>query len=95
MFSAFFGVAYALCFYFDVSLFKYYPQTNAMHLTHQPAAAGPPIAWYGWLASAAVISTVLALIVPRRVAERWHELPWIVTVAVLAALLVYERRWFF
>jgi len=57
---------------------------------------GPPILWYGWLATAGLVSAVVAVVVPRQVASRlWPGLAWAVPGAVILAILIYEKRWFF
>jgi hypothetical protein len=95
IFSLIFGAIYLACFYYGWSPFMYYPLVTEFHLAAQPASAGPPILWYGWLSTAAVISVAIALLVPVRVTERlWDGWYWIAPAATLAVILVYERRWF-
>ena len=95
VFSLLFGAIYLATFYNGWAPFMYYPLVNEFHLSSQPPAAGPPILWYGWLATAAVISGILALLVPPRLTERlWHGWYWIVPAATLTVIFVYERRWF-
>lgn len=95
IFSLIFGAIYMICFYYGWSPFMYYPLVNEFHLSSQPASAGPPILWYGWLATAAAISAAIAVLIPVRVTNRlgdaWY---WIVPAVTLAVILVYERRWF-
>ena len=94
IFSILFGVAYTVCFYIDWSLFRYYPEVREFHLFPH-ANLGPPILWYGWIASAAILSGALAMMVPRRWAERlWHGWVWLVPLVVIVLILIYERRWF-
>jgi hypothetical protein len=95
VFSMTFGVVYALCFYFNWALFAYYPQVNEVHFSSQIEANGPPILWYGWLATAALASAAMAVIVPRSVIARlWRGWAWLVPAAVVVAILIYEKRWF-
>jgi hypothetical protein len=96
IFSMLFGVTYSLCFYFNWPLFAYYPQVNEFHLSADlQSQLGPPILWYGWLATAALPSAVVAVFVPRSVAARlWFGLAWAVPGGVILALLIYEKRWF-
>jgi hypothetical protein len=76
------------------ALFRYYPETNAFYWTDHPED-GPAILWYGWLATAALVSIPLALIVPRRVADRlWNGLLWLVPVGSIVAIFIHESRWF-
>ena len=96
MFSLTFGVVYSLCFYYNWPLFAYYPQVNEAHLSSQLVeTAGPPILWYGWLASAGLISAAVAYIIPRSISDRlWQGWAWIIPAAVVVAILIYEKRWF-
>ena len=101
VFSIVFGIAYmALFFYSEATkyaMFRYYPVLGTF--TRDALAletAGPPILWYSWLAGATVVAVVMALLVPRSLAERvppgWV---WVVALALLVIILVYERRWFY
>ena len=96
IFSIVFGIAYGICFYFNYALFKYYPEVGEFHFrTVQSGTSGPPIFWYGWMASAALVSAVIAVLVPRQWAARlWHGWSWIIPAATLAVILFYEKRWF-
>lgn len=95
IFSILFGVAYSTCFYMEWALFRYYPETNAFYWKMHPQD-GPAILWYGWVASALLVSGALALIVPRRLAEQVsNDMVWMVTVALVVVILIYERQWFF
>jgi hypothetical protein len=89
-----FGVVYLACFLADWAPFRYYPDAGAFHLTRHPEA-GPAILWYGWVTAAAVGSAAVALVVPRRIAERlgpgWA---WIVPLLTIVSVLIYEKRWF-
>lgn len=88
-------VTYTLAYYFDWSLFQYYVIENRFHVTPQSEAAGPPILWYGWLASAALAGAVASLIVPKRLAARLSaDLLWLVPAVLIVAALMYEKRWF-
>ena len=95
VFSIAAGIAYTLAYYFDWSLFRYYIMENRFHLTEQPDAAGPPILWYGWLATAVLAGIVAAAIVPPRLAARLPaDLLWLMPVVLMVAALMYEKRWF-
>jgi hypothetical protein len=101
VFSIVYGVAYmALFFYSEVyktALFRYYPVLGGFFRESQPLeTAGPAILWYSWLAGAGVVSAIVSLLVPRRLAERIpHAWVWGVPAALLVVILVYERRWFY
>lgn len=68
-FSTVFCCAYAAVYWFDLPLFLYYPLNGEIHLGPYPvkSAEGPAMAWYGLMASAALVAAVTALAVP----ERW------------------------
>lgn len=94
IFSIVFGALYTICFYVDISLFRYYPEVREFHLQITPDI-GPPILWYGWLAVAALGSAAIALLVPKKFADRlWSGWVWILPVATVVVILVYESRWF-
>jgi glucan phosphoethanolaminetransferase (alkaline phosphatase superfamily) len=96
IFSIVFGVAYTVAFYFNLALFKFYPLVGAFHMTDQGKEAGPPISWYGWLATALVVSLPVSLLTPRRLADRLSP-SWagLIPVALVVLVLIYEKRWFF
>jgi phosphoglycerol transferase MdoB-like AlkP superfamily enzyme len=95
VFSIVFGLVYTLAFYFSLALFKYYPLNGQFHIDDQGKSAGPPISWYGWLATALIVSLPIALIVPRKWADRLSPLWAGLTPAILiVAVLIYEKRWF-
>lgn len=95
MFSASASVAYTLAYYFDWSLFQYYVAEGRFHVLPLPASAGPPILWYGWLATAMLAGLVIAIAVPRRLLA-WlpADLVWLVPFVAVLAALMYEVRWF-
>jgi hypothetical protein len=97
IFSMLFGVIYSLCFYYNWPMFAYYPQVNEFHLSaNLQNELGPPILWYGWLSTAALASAAGAVLVPRSLAARLPpNLAWAVPGAVVLAILIYEKRWFF
>ncbi|MDB5392531.1 MAG: hypothetical protein JWM91_37 [Rhodospirillales bacterium] len=95
IFSILFGIVYTLAFFFNTALFKYYPLVGQFHIVDQPKPAGPPISWYGWLATSLLISLPFALIVPRKWADRLSP-SWagLIPAALIFLVLVYEKRWF-
>ena len=94
IFSMLFGVVYITCFYMDWSPFRYYPDKGTIHLRPYPPD-GPAILWYGWVAAAAVVSAAIALLVPRRLADRvGASWAWVVALLTMIGILVYESRWF-
>ena len=105
LFSVVFGIAYTICFYMNSvdalspwwAPFRYYPAIETWSIARlDPETAGPAILWYAWLAEACAFSVVLSLLVPRKLADRvTHTMVWSIPAALLFAILVYERRWFF
>src|SRR5258707_344251 len=53
IFSIVFGVFYLPAFYFDVALFRYYPEVREFHWMRTDNL-GPVILWYGWIATTAL-----------------------------------------
>ncbi len=95
VFSTCFGAVYFACFYFDIALFRFYPEVGEFHAGEQVASMGPPIVWYGWLAAAGVVSLAVALVTPVSWAKRMSPtVCWSVTLVVLVVVLFYEQRWF-
>jgi hypothetical protein len=100
-FSILFGLIYMGFFFVNefhqFSLFGYYPFLGRFSRERLPLAeAGPAIFWYAWIVCGLVVSAVLTMLVPSRVAERLGRTwVWAVPAALLFATLVYERRWFY
>jgi hypothetical protein len=101
VFSSIYGVAYFGLFlyseFYRVALFRYYPVLGRFEREALPLeTAGPPILWYSWLLGAAVISLTLTAVVPRSWAEKLGP-SWVcgIPAALLLAIIVYERRWFY
>lgn len=101
VFSVVYGFAYVGLWlyseFYKVALFRYYPVLGAFRTENLPLeAAGPAILWYSWLFGAAVISLVVTLAIPARLAERLSQRwVWYLPVALLIGVMVYERRWFY
>jgi hypothetical protein len=94
IFSIVFGVLYLVAFYYDLALFRYYPEVREFHWLRTDGI-GVVILWYGWIATAALASAAIALAVPRTMAERlWPGWAWIIPTAAVIGMLIYERRWF-
>jgi hypothetical protein len=60
-FTAGFCVAYPLVFALDWALFLYYPVPGRFHWGNAAQDVGPPMHWYGLVATAALIGLVAAL----------------------------------
>ena len=94
IFSMLFGVFYMVSFYFDLALFRYYPEARQFHWMRTDGI-GVVILWYGWIVTSALASAAVAFAVPPRVAERLSpRWVWIVTALVVIVMLIYERRYF-
>jgi hypothetical protein len=94
IFSIVFGGFYLAAFYFDLALFRYYPEVSEFHWMRTDNI-GPVILWYGWIVTAALASAAVAFAVPRKMAERLRpDWVWIIPTAIVVVTLIYERRWF-
>jgi hypothetical protein len=95
VFSLVAGIAYTLAYYFDWSLFQYYPAENRFHFTAQPESAGPPVLWYGWIGTAGLAGAVVTALVPPKAASRLPpDFVWLLPAVLIFAALIYEMRWF-
>ena len=94
IFSILFGVIYVVAFYYDLALFRYYPEVAEFHFLRTDGL-GSVILWYGWMATAALASAAIAFAVPKNLADRLSPgWVWIIPTAVVIGMLIYERRWF-
>jgi hypothetical protein len=94
IFSIMFGVLYLVAFYYDLALFRYYPEVGQFHILRTDGL-GSVILWYGWMATAAIASAAIAFAVPRGMADRLSPgWAWIIPTVVVVVMLIYERRWF-
>jgi hypothetical protein len=88
-------VTYTLAYYFDWSLFQYYLEGSRLRFAFPGPASGPPILWYGWLATALLAGGAASVVVPKRLAARIApDLVWLVPLVLIVAALMYEKRWF-
>jgi hypothetical protein len=100
-FGIYYGVAYMALFwlneFYQISWFGYYPVIGEFRRERLPVeTSGPAILWYSWLLGALLISLVLMALTPSSMAERMgRRAVWVVPVAMLIAIFVYERRWFY
>ena len=94
IFSITFSVLYLVAFYYDLALFRYYPEVSQFHWLRKDGLGGV-ILWYGWIATATLASAAIAFAVPRNMAERLPSAwAWIIPTAAVVGMLIYERRWF-
>ncbi|MSP94431.1 MAG: hypothetical protein EXR00_04115 [Alphaproteobacteria bacterium] len=88
---------------FSWPLFTYFPAAEPAHwqwgLVPGNETLGPPMWWYGWIASATIvglIAAVIALLLPARATEKmWSTLFWTVPIAAFVFLLNWELVWFY
>ena len=92
-----FCCAYALAYWNNLPLFLYYPLHGdfALGLHPLPAAAGPGMAWYGFMADAGIAAVILALVIPDRLFDRvLRNYFWLFPCAAMLTC-VYLLRLFF
>lgn len=96
VFSLIFSIAYVCAYYFNLSLFEYYPLTNEISFHAEINPNEQTVHLFGWIASAALFGVAASIIIPRRWSMRIPpDLLWAVTLVLIVAILMYERRWFF
>ena len=94
VFSIVFGILYFVSFYYDLALFRYYPEVSEFHFLRNDRL-GVVILWYGWIATSALASACIAFAVPRTIADRLSpSWAWMIPMATVIGMLIYERRWF-
>src|SRR6185369_4918726 len=85
---------------FTWPLFTYFPAVDQWHWGLVPGndTIGPPMWWYGWIASAALLGLVCAaisLLLPERATEKlWATMVWVVPIVMFLFLWNWERVWF-
>lgn len=97
IFTIVYSPLYALSFAYDLQLFVYYPAIGEFSWTAQPATSGPPINWYGWMATAAIgglAAAVVGTMLPERWGTRLAPLSWLAPVTAMAVLTYLARAWF-
>ncbi len=98
VFSAAFGVIYVVCMHFNISPFAYYPRSGEFYRAVTDAVEGPPMFFYGWLTYAlvgAVVVTLLATVLPRRLSESvWPICSWVIPIGAIIVSAYFMRIWF-
>ena len=96
IFAAAFAVIYVLAVEGNWALFTYHPKLGEWGWLAQPTKSGPPMYWYGWLATSTLGATATSLLtwplVRRLSAQFW--LGWIVPLVVML-IFIYLFRDFF
>jgi hypothetical protein len=102
-FALFYAPAYAFTganSSFSWPLFTYFPAINEWRAWLVPGNdnIGPPMWWYGWIASSLIVGlifAVIALLLPERVIMRiMAALVWVVPVLAFIFLFNWELPWF-
>src|SRR5258705_13435215 len=91
IFSIMFGIVYLAAFYYDLALFRYYPEVGQFHFLRNDNL-GVVILWYGWIATSALASAAIAFAGQRNMADRLCT-GWalIIPTAVVVVMLTYLR----
>ncbi|HLI98222.1 MAG TPA: hypothetical protein VKT76_00755 [Bradyrhizobium sp.] len=96
VFAAVFAVIYVLAVEGNWALFTYHPRLGEWEWLAQPARTGPPMYWYGWLATSALGATAASLLswplLRQRSTPYW--LGWTVPLVVMV-IFCYLFRGFF
>lgn len=95
-FGTVFCLAYVFALAFDAALFRYYPLTGQLTWSAVPLPdAGPSMAWYGLLATAALVALPAALLLPQAtLAARLRNLLWVVPALALVGSAWLMRIFF-
>jgi len=98
VFGTAFALIYAPVLYYNWALVTYHPAINTWELGAVAPKAGPPMYWYGLLATSvigAVIVTAIVALLPQAITRWfWPGLTWLVPVAVLAFVVYILRPYF-
>jgi hypothetical protein len=96
VFAAAFAVIYLLAVQENWALFTYHPKIGEWGWLAQPQKVGPPMYWYGWLATSVLGATTLSLLswplMGRFSPQYW--LGWMVPLVVML-MFCYLFRGFF
>ena len=98
IFAVVFAAVYLLCVDKDYALFTYHPAVNEFGWGVQKAGEGPAMYWYGWLATAGIVATLVAalgLMLPQPLARRLAPaLAWAVPLVVILFFSYLLRNFF-
>jgi hypothetical protein len=100
-FGIVYGIAYMAFFFanelYQYSMFGYDPVLGTFSTARLPLqTSGPAILWYSWLAGGLAVALIAAALTPNALAARFGNTAiWVVPLALLIMILVYERRWFY
>ena len=65
IFAAAFAVAYVIAVQANLALMTYHPKTGEWEWLTKPGKSGPPMHWYGWLATSFLAASGLSVLLPR------------------------------
>ncbi len=88
IFAAAFAVFYVLAVQYNWALFTYHPKIGEWGWLVEPARNGPPMYWYGWLATS-TFGAAAASLLSWPVARRWPAPLWLGWLVPLAVILVF------
>ena len=92
---------YCLCLFFNWPVFTYHPAVNRVEWFWGPARSGegPAMYWYGWTATALIVSTIagfLATLLPEGAAKKIPIiLVWLLPILAIPYLIWDLRQWWF
>lgn len=94
-FAIVFCCVYAVVFAINMPLFIYYPLHGEFRLPGQVPGAGPAMAWYGFMANAAIIATVAAISLPGLALDKlFRNYVWLFPVATMLVCVFLLRQLF-
>jgi hypothetical protein len=95
-FGVVFSIAYAAVFVLNMPLFMYFPQVGLFNWGNGVVPnAGPGMAWYGLMATSALIALPLSFLVPDRFLDKiLHNYVWVVPVVAMLVCLYQLKNWF-
>ena len=88
IFAAAFAVIYVLAVQMNWALFTYHPKLGEWDWLVQPARTGPPMYWYGWLATSALGAAAVSL-VSWPLLRRWPAQLWLGWTVPLVIILIF------
>jgi hypothetical protein len=96
VFAAAFAVIYLLAVTENWALFTYHPKLGEWEWLARPARTGPPMYWYGWLATSALGATAVSLLTWPLLRHSSHQfwLGWLVPLAVILVFVYFFRDFF-
>jgi hypothetical protein len=96
VFAAAFAVIYLLAVEQNWALFTYHPKLGEWGWLVEPSRSGPPMYWYGWLATS-VLGATLASLLSWPLVRRWpiqYWLGWAVPLVVIVIFVYFFRDFF-